>query len=202
MGSILLSVSAAGRGWLVLPMIAVDGPQIALHQGVLAQPRQDIVAPAPRSHTRQLRPRPRKMTQLIAVLPQQLAGRHLVLVQFPDAEQHGQQAHGEGQSVLQGYAEAHVDVTQNVAEGEQGGYHEENGDEQGVSQVFHTAAALLQARYSHRKVLILTLDPRLLHPSYLAYVQLTAGKRPNIRGFAALEDESDPAEAAEPVDSR
>src|SRR5438552_10271723 len=33
------------------------------------------------------RPGTGKMTQLIAVLPQQLAGRHLVLVQFPDAEQ-------------------------------------------------------------------------------------------------------------------
>jgi len=31
---------------------------------------------------------------------------------------------------FQGYAEPHVGVTQNLAEGEQGGYHEENGDEQ------------------------------------------------------------------------
>src|SRR5256886_9539570 len=39
-----------------------------------------IFAPAPRGHARQLRPGTGKMTQLIAVLPQQLAGRHLVLV--------------------------------------------------------------------------------------------------------------------------
>ena len=91
---------------------------------------------------------------------------------------------------------------QNLAEGEQHGDHHQNGDEQGVSQAFHAAAAFLQARHPGRKVLILILYPRLLRPTFLAHVQLMAGEGPNVRRLDALEDESDPAETAEFVDSR
>src|SRR5437879_12015443 len=91
---------------------------------------------------------------------------------------------------------------QNLAEGEQGGDHHQNGDEQGVSEALHAAAASLQARYPGRKVLILILYPGLLHLAALAHVQLVAGEGPNVRRLDALENETDPAEAAELVDSR
>src|SRR5579863_8489525 len=66
--------SASGpAGRFVLAMKPMDGPQVALHQGVLAELGEDLQAATRGKRTRQLRARTGEVLQLIAVLPQQLA---------------------------------------------------------------------------------------------------------------------------------
>ena len=93
--------SSAG---LMLTVVAVDGPQAAFHQRVLAEAGQHL--PAVRRDARLGQPDTgaRKVIELVTVLPEQLARGHLVLVQLPHPQDQGRQAQDERERIAEGDA--------------------------------------------------------------------------------------------------
>src|SRR5579863_1926392 len=153
-----LPVPSGPAGRFVFTMKAMNGPQVALHQRVLAKRGEDLKAAARGKRARQLRTRAGEVLKLTAVLPQQLAVRHLVLVQFPGCERDGCQPHDKGQLIFERYAEDEP-LARGLAEPQQSQDHQEDEAEQGALQPLGSHQAAVQLGHFPDEVLALILDP-------------------------------------------
>src|SRR5215475_3167588 len=100
------------------------------------------------------------MLELIAVLPQEFAARHLVLMQLPGGEDHRAETHEEGKQVRE--RDAEYDALLAVpAEQDEGHHDPHDHPEQNALQPLGTNAAALQLGHLADEVLVLILNPRL-----------------------------------------
>src|SRR5215469_8795959 len=144
-------------------MKAVNRPQITLHQGVLAELREDLEAAAEGDGARELGARAGEMLELITVLPEQLAARHFVLMQLPGSKCHRHESHDEGQRVVERDA-GHLAADRLFPENQEYEHDRDDNPKERAFQPLGAYPALVELGNLPDEVLSLILYPGVIHP--------------------------------------
>jgi hypothetical protein len=148
-----------------------------------------------------MRLRPGEMAQLIAVLPQQLARRHLALMQLEHAEQHHQSSHHKGHQVLKGNAGTDGGFLDGAVKNYDGDDDDDDHCRHHFLQVLDLTGLSLEFHNLGGEIAMLGVNPGLIHESRSCRIRGALDFGMSIESADAFEHRADPAEAVEPIDA-